>query len=63
MSSGGLNGIGEKGTKSKSVSLDLGNWRLVDLLPGKGRMMEDPSVGWRMRDRVHSFGYLELQCV
>lgn len=45
-----------KGTKSKSISLDLRNWWLVVPLPGMGRMMEEPSVRWRMRDHVHSFG-------
>ena len=55
MSSGGLDGIGEKRTKSKSTSLNLGNWWLVVPLPGMGRVMEEPSVGWRMRDCTHSF--------
>lgn len=31
VSSGGLDGIGEKGTKIKSITLDLGNWRLMVL--------------------------------
>lgn len=46
MSSGGLDGIGERGTKSESLSLGLGNWWFVVPLPGVGRMMEESSVGW-----------------
>lgn len=52
-------GLDRKGAK-KSISLDLESWWLVAPLPGMGRVMEEPSVGWRMRDRAHNFSYVVI---